>query len=61
VPTIKLRNYKAAQSDNLIYVKKKVEKKIYKEEKAQINQEKTKTKQRRVLWLNVITVDIIDY
>jgi len=39
-----------------------VEKKIYKEEKAQINQEKqTKTKQRRVLWLNVITVDIIDY
>jgi len=60
VPTIKLRNYKAAQSDNLIYVKK-VEKKIYKEEKAQINQEKTKTKQRRVLWLNVITVDIIDY
>lgn len=60
MPTIKLRNYKAAQSDNLIYVKK-VEKKIYKEEKAQINQEKTKTKQRRVLWLNVITVDIIDY
>jgi len=60
VPTIKLRNSKAAQSDNLIYVKK-VEKKIYKEEKAQINQEKTKTKQRRVLWLNVITVDIIDY
>ena len=58
MPTIKLRNYKAAQSDNLIYVKK-VEKKIYKEEKAQINQEKTK--QRRVLWLNVITVDIIDY
>jgi len=60
VPTIKLRNSKSAQSDNLIYVKK-VEKKIYKEEKAQINQEKTKTKQRRVLWLNVITVDIIDY
>ena len=60
MPTIKLRNYKAAQSDNLIYVKK-VEKKIYKEEKAQINQEKTKTKQRRVLWLNVITVDIKDY
>jgi len=59
VPTIKLRNSKAAQSDNLIYVKK-VEKKIYKEEKAQINQE-NKTKQRRVLWLNVITVDIIDY
>jgi len=58
VPTIKLRNSKSAQSDNLIYVKK-VEKKIYKEEKAQINQEKTK--QRRVLWLNVITVDIIDY
>jgi len=43
VPTIKLRNSKAAQSDNLIYVKK-VEKKIYKEEKAQINQEnKNKT------------------
>ena len=60
MPTIKLRNSKSAQSDNLIYVKK-VEKKIYKEEKAQINQEKTKTKQRRVLWLNVITVDIIDY
>ena len=58
MPTIELRNSKAAQSDNLIYVKK-VEKKIYKEEKAQINQEKTK--QRRVLWLNVITVDIIDY
>ena len=36
---MKLRNSKSAQSDNLIYVKK-VENKIYKEEKAQINQEK---------------------
>ena len=53
----KLQSCTIWQSD---ICKKKVEKKIYKEEKAQINQEK-QTKQRRVLWLNVITVDIIDY
>jgi len=59
VPTIKLRNSKAAQSDNLIYVKKGKRRSTKKKKLKLIK--KNKTKQRRVLWLNVITVDIIDY
>jgi hypothetical protein len=47
VPTIKSRNYKAAQSDNLIYVKKKWKRRSTKKKKLKLikrnKQNKTET------------------